>query len=143
VVAAKRRLDVDTQRPLALDRRRQLAQVTGTLSNTAAVFGPMVGGATVALSATMQSGGPIESVPTASLGPVIGWYCLVLAAVLPALSTGLHRGLDHPARLDDEEVAAFRAAHDAEESALGAFRLRALGALVALYFCLLMVYALV
>lgn len=55
----------------------------------------------------------------------------------------LHRGLDHPGRLDDEEVAAFRAAHDAEESALGTFRLRALGALVALYFCLLMVYALV
>jgi len=55
----------------------------------------------------------------------------------------LHRGLDHPAQLDDEEVAAFRAAHDAEESALGNFRLRALGALVAIYFCLLMIYALV
>jgi Flp pilus assembly protein TadB len=74
--------------------RRQLAQVTGTLSNTAALFGPLVGGATVALSATMGSGGPIESVPTAALGPVVGWYCLVLAAVLTALSTGLHRGLD-------------------------------------------------
>jgi len=55
----------------------------------------------------------------------------------------LHRGLDHPAQLDDEEVAAFRAAHDAEESALGNFRLRALGALVVIYFCLLMIYALV
>jgi len=55
----------------------------------------------------------------------------------------LHRGLDHPAQLDDGEVAAFRAAHDAEESALGNFRLRALGALVAIYFCLLMIYALV
>ncbi|MBX0284816.1 C2H2-type zinc finger protein [Halomicroarcula sp. F28] len=55
----------------------------------------------------------------------------------------LHRGLDHPAQLDDDEVAAFRAAHEAEESALGNFRLRALGALVVIYFCLLMIYALV
>jgi len=55
----------------------------------------------------------------------------------------LHRGLDHPARLDEEEVAAFRAAHDEEESELGNFRLRALGALVVVYFCLLMIYALV
>ena len=55
----------------------------------------------------------------------------------------LHRGLAHPAELDDEEVAAFRTAHDAEESELGNFRLRALGALVLVYFCLLMIYALV
>jgi len=46
------------------------------------------------MSATMESGGPIKSVSTASLGPVIGWYCLVLAVVLTALSTGLYRGLD-------------------------------------------------
>jgi len=76
------------------ETRRQLSQVTGTLSNTAAFFGPLVGGTTVAMSATMSGGGPIRSVSTASLGPVIGWYCLVLAVVLTALSTGLHRGLD-------------------------------------------------
>jgi len=76
------------------ETRRQLAQVTGTLSNTAAFFGPLVGGATVAMSATMGGGGPIRSVSTAALGPVVGWYCLVLAVVLTALSTGLHRGLD-------------------------------------------------
>lgn len=76
------------------ETRRQLSQVTGTLSNTAAVFGPLVGGATVAMSATMGSGGPIESVSTPSLGLVVGWYCLVLAVVLTTLSTGLHRGLD-------------------------------------------------
>lgn len=76
------------------ETRRELAQVTGTLSNTAALFGPLVGGTTVALSATMRGGGPIESVATAALGPVVGWYCLVLAVVLTALSTGLHRGLD-------------------------------------------------
>ena len=55
----------------------------------------------------------------------------------------LHRGLEHPAELDDDEVAAFRAAHDAEEETLGSFRLRALGALILIYFCLLMIYALV
>lgn len=55
----------------------------------------------------------------------------------------LHRGLDHPAQLDDEEVAAFREAHDDEEDDLGVFRLQALGALVLLYFFLLMIYALV
>ena len=55
----------------------------------------------------------------------------------------LHKGLDHPAELDDDEIAAFREAHDEEESALGEFRLRALGALVLIYFCLLMIYALV
>jgi len=55
----------------------------------------------------------------------------------------LHRGLEHPARLDETEVEAFRAAHDTEESELGSFRLRALGALVLIYFCLLMIYALV
>ena len=55
----------------------------------------------------------------------------------------LHRGLDHPAQWGDDEVAAFRAAHDTEESELGHFRLRALGALVVIYFCLLMIYALV
>ncbi|MBV0923665.1 type II secretion system protein [Halomicroarcula limicola] len=76
------------------ETRRDLAQITGTLSNTGALFGPLIGGATVALAESMRSGGPIEAVSTGLLGPVVGWYCLVLAAVLTALSTGLHRGLD-------------------------------------------------
>ena len=37
-------------RALETDARRQLATVTGTLTNTAAVFAPLVGGATVALA---------------------------------------------------------------------------------------------
>jgi hypothetical protein len=37
-------------RELENDARRQLATVTGTLTNTAAVFAPLVGGATVALA---------------------------------------------------------------------------------------------
>jgi len=55
----------------------------------------------------------------------------------------LHRGLAHPNELDDEEVEAFRVAHDEEEESLSTFRLQALGALVLIYFGLLMVYALV
>ena len=55
----------------------------------------------------------------------------------------LHKGLDHTGQLDDGEVAAFRDAHDTEEAQLGSFRLQALGALVVIYFCLLMIYALV
>jgi hypothetical protein len=55
----------------------------------------------------------------------------------------LHRGLQHPNQLDDAEATAFQDAYDEEETAIGNFRLRALGALIALYFCLLMIYALV
>jgi len=55
----------------------------------------------------------------------------------------LHLGLEHPERLDEEEVAAFRSAYDEEAASIRRFRLRALGALVAIYFGLLMVYALV
>ncbi|MDB2282273.1 type II secretion system protein [Halorubrum ezzemoulense] len=41
---------LESLRELERDARRQLATVTGTLSNTAAVFAPLVGGATVALA---------------------------------------------------------------------------------------------
>ncbi|PHQ39992.1 type II secretion system protein [Halorubrum persicum] len=47
-------------RELESDARRQLATVTGTLTNTAAVFAPLVGGATVALATgidTVDAGG--------------------------------------------------------------------------------------
>lgn len=74
--------------------RRDIAQITGTLSNTAALFGPLVGGATVALAARMDSAGPLASPASTSLGLVVGWYVLVLATVLTALSTGLVHGLD-------------------------------------------------
>ncbi len=55
----------------------------------------------------------------------------------------LHWGLEHPAALDDEEADAFREAHADEEAALRTFRLKALGALLVLYFGLLMIYAVV
>jgi len=55
----------------------------------------------------------------------------------------LHRGLAHPNELDGAEVEAFRAAHEDEAESLATFRLQALGALVLIYFGLLMIYALV
>ena len=81
-------------REVEQETRRELTQITGTLTNTAALFGPLVGGTTVALAGSIGTDGPVSTVPVAVLGPVVGWYVLVLAAVLTALSVGLHRGLD-------------------------------------------------
>lgn len=78
------------------EARRELGQVTSTLSNTAAFFGPLVGGATVALAdsvgTTASFGG--SSPDTAGLGLAVGVYVLLMAALLTALSTGLQRGID-------------------------------------------------
>lgn len=77
------------------EARRSVEQVTRTLSNTAAVFGPLVGGATVALAGAMGSAGPLTGAGTTSgLGLAVGVYVLVLAVLLTALSTGLSRGFD-------------------------------------------------
>ncbi|WP_299233695.1 type II secretion system F family protein [Natronomonas sp.] len=78
------------------EAHRSLGRVTSTLSNTAAFFGPLVGGATVALADSVGTtdalgGGAPE---TAGLGLAIGAYVLLLAVVLTAISTGLGRGLD-------------------------------------------------
>jgi hypothetical protein len=76
--------------------RRDLARVTSTLGNTAAFFGPLVGGTTVALADSVGTAPTLDgSVPeTAPLAVAVGVYVLLLAAVLTALSTGLVRGLD-------------------------------------------------
>ncbi|MFB6108844.1 MAG: type II secretion system protein [Haloplanus sp.] len=78
--------------------RRDLSRVTDTLANTAAVFGPLVGGATVALSARVAATGTTrfgaDALPTAALGVAVGAYVLWLAVALTALSTGLTHGLD-------------------------------------------------
>jgi len=55
----------------------------------------------------------------------------------------LHRGLEHPDSLDDAERAAFEDAYRGEGDDIRSFRLRALAALVALYFGFLMTYAVV
>ena len=73
-----------------------LRQVCGTLTSTAMVFGPMVGGATVALAGSI---GGQETLPGGEhsllwLGGPVGVYVLVLAVLLTALATGLTRGFD-------------------------------------------------
>lgn len=78
------------------EAKRSLGRVTSTLSNTAAFFGPLVGGATVALADSVGTtealdGGAPE---TAGLGLAIGVYVLFLAVILTAISAGLQRGLD-------------------------------------------------
>jgi hypothetical protein len=89
---------LETLRRVEREGRRELSRVTDTLANTAAVFGPLVGGVTVALAAnvTRTDAGPLggSGLSAAALGPAVGAYVLVLAAVLTALSTGLERGLD-------------------------------------------------
>ncbi|QCC48284.1 type II secretion system F family protein [Halobellus limi] len=91
------------------EARRELAAITGTLSHTAALFGPLVGGATVAMATQMAASGATaaESASLAgsaapgaatlspsTLGTAVGVYVLALAAVLTAVATGLDRGLD-------------------------------------------------
>ncbi|POG57294.1 hypothetical protein [Haloferax marisrubri] len=85
---------------LDAEARRELASVTETLSNTAAVFGPLVAGATVALADGM---GPAKSLDqtavaaplsTADLGLAVGAYVLLSAVILTTLSVGVEHGLD-------------------------------------------------
>ena len=91
------------------EARRELAAITGTLSHTAALFGPLVGGATVAMATQMAASGATsaESASLAgsaapgaatlsppTLGTAVGLYVLALAAILTTVATGLDRGLD-------------------------------------------------
>jgi hypothetical protein len=68
-------------------------------------------------------------------------YCGALFAAPELLA--LHRGHEHGERLDESEREAFEAAYEAEQADIRRFRLKALGALVLLYFGFLMVYAVV
>ncbi|MBX0285041.1 secretion system protein [Haloarcula salinisoli] len=79
--------------------KRKLAMVTGTLTNTASFFGPLVGGATVGLASGMVGSGAdvVEggsALPTDQLGIVIGVYIITLAVILTTLSMALRHGLD-------------------------------------------------
>jgi VIT1/CCC1 family predicted Fe2+/Mn2+ transporter len=78
------------------EARRSLGRVTSTLSNTAAFFGPLVGGATVALADSVGTTEALDgSTPeTAGLGLAIGVYVLLLSVILTSIATGLQRGLD-------------------------------------------------
>ncbi|MFC7194299.1 type II secretion system F family protein [Halosimplex aquaticum] len=86
---------LDDLRGAEREVRRDLERVTSTLANTAAVFGPLVGGATVTLAEQMSSDGPLTAaVSPAALGTAVGVYVAVLAVILTVLATGLERGLD-------------------------------------------------
>ncbi len=76
--------------------KRDLGEVTSTLANTASVFAPLVGGATVALADSVGTTSELDgNVPTtAEIGLAVGVYVLLLAVVLTALSVGLSRGID-------------------------------------------------
>ena len=109
-------------RRVEAEARRELAAITGTLSHTAALFGPLVGGATVAMATQMAAqattgsgtstvgtatattaasaslagaGAPgVATLDPATLGAAVGVYVLALAGILTVVATGLDRGLD-------------------------------------------------
>lgn len=85
---------VDDLQRVEREARRELASVTGTLRTTAGIFGPLVGGATVALADGMAAGALGEPLPTAALGLTVGAYVLLLSVILTTVSTGLERGFD-------------------------------------------------
>lgn len=78
--------------------RHELDAVCSTLLSTAAVFGPLVAGATVALADGMagQAAFAPSGDPLPWLGLVVAGYVLLMAAILTTLSIGLKRGLDGP-----------------------------------------------
>ena len=55
----------------------------------------------------------------------------------------LHKGLEHPDRIDDDERAAFRETYRDETDEIKRFRLKVLGGLVVLYFLTLFAYMVV
>jgi Flp pilus assembly protein TadB len=91
---------LDTLRDHERRARRAVATVTDTLEQTAALFGPLVGGATVALASGLDglsaasAVGDGEPLSAATVGSGVGVYVLVLAVTLPTLAVGLRAGLD-------------------------------------------------
>jgi hypothetical protein len=83
--------------------RDDLATVTNTLRSTGRVFGPLVGGATVALADGLASPGALvgettqSTLDTTALGLAVGGYVLALAAILAALAVVVEAGLDRAA----------------------------------------------
>ena len=79
---------------LETETRRSIRHATGTMGNTAALFGPLVGGVTVALAGRVGGSKLGEAIPQTGLALAVGVYILLLAVVLTALATGLARGFD-------------------------------------------------
>ncbi|WP_123536477.1 secretion system protein [Halosimplex salinum] len=84
------------------EAKRELSAVTGTLDSTAAYFGPLVAGATVALAKTIEdSSGTAaasdqvgQALAADQLSLVVGGYVLMMSVILTTLSIGLRHGLD-------------------------------------------------
>lgn len=53
----------------------------------------------------------------------------------------LHKGLEHPAKLDEEEKKAFQQAYEEEAERLQSFRLKGMIVIVLIYFTFLIMYA--
>lgn len=83
--------------------RDELATVTDTLRSTGRVFGPLVGGTTVALADGLASpqallgDAPGPGIDTAALGLAVGAYVLGLAAILALLAVVVESGFDRAA----------------------------------------------
>jgi hypothetical protein len=77
------------------EARHNLTNVTRTLRSTAALFAPLVAGATVALAEGIGGTDVLAGGESLSwLGAPVAVYVLLMAVLLSALSTGLTRGLD-------------------------------------------------
>jgi hypothetical protein len=83
--------------------RDDLAAVTSTLRSTGRLFGPLVGGATVALADGLASPGallgdaPSTGIDPSALGVAVGALVLALAGILAALAVVLEAGPDRVA----------------------------------------------
>ncbi len=79
--------------------RRELAQTTSTLRQTAMVFAPSIAGATVAMATGMDTVDATgQAIDVSVLGIVVGVYILLLGIILPTLAVVLERGFD-PVRI--------------------------------------------
>ncbi|MDZ7747418.1 MAG: type II secretion system protein [Halobacteriales archaeon] len=76
------------------ETRRSIRHATGTMGNTAALFGPLVGGVTVALAGRVGGSALGKAIPQSGLALAVGVYVLLLAVLLTALATGLERGFE-------------------------------------------------
>ncbi|WP_049925485.1 hypothetical protein [Halopiger goleimassiliensis] len=84
------------------ETKRALVRVTSTLDNTAAYFGPMVGGATVAMAdmmstenfETLEGFEEATTLSTDHLGIVVAIYLIMLVCILIPLSYALRHGMD-------------------------------------------------
>lgn len=90
---------LDSLQQVEREGRRELAQTTSTLRQTAMVFAPSIAGATVAMATGMDTvDAPGQAIDVSVLGAVVGVYVLLLGIILPTLSVVLERGFD-PVRI--------------------------------------------